>query len=499
MRNKTYRIIILVFAVIITLVGINSITTEAATAKLAKVTISSVKRTANNKTITIKFKKVSKATGYQIAYKKTTSKKYTTKKTTKTTYKLSVTASADYQIRVRAYRKSGSKIVYGAWSKVKTVKVIAPAKVTISSAARSSDNKTITLQYQKVKNATGYEIAYKKTTAKSYTTKKTTKTTYKLTVTAGAAYNIRVRAYCKSGSKVTYGSWSTVKTVKPAKESDTSANEVSYTPKYSYKLTLLNKYPIYNSTLNFTTAEGSRGVPALLYLETQNPNLGSMDPTYSFTMNTNHTFGADINNGESIMMWGASYDDILCEDTSNYGWSKVKSGRGYVGGFTFKTAGKKTITIYETVNDKQIKVASIDITVKDWDTHVDEFYTQTLNELTVSGKITEDMDGVEKLNIITAWVETNFKYLPSLDGKTAGLWLASHEGSAYDVKEISCYGSTAIMCEFAERLGYKAEWHYAGYLNHYNAAVTINGKEYIFDACPPSGGNIITRFDYLVQ
>lgn len=124
MRNtiKPYRITALVLALIVAFASMLNITAEAATTKPAKVTISSVTRPSNNKTITVKFKKVSKATGYQIAYKKTTAKSYTTKKTTKTTYKLSVTASADYQIKVRAYRKSGSKTVYGAWSAVKTVK-----------------------------------------------------------------------------------------------------------------------------------------------------------------------------------------------------------------------------------------------------------------------------------------------------------------------------------------------------------------------------------------
>lgn len=124
MKNtiKPYRITALVLALIVAFASMPNITAEAATTKPAKVTISSVTRPSNNKTITVKFKKVSKATGYQIAYKKTTAKSYTTKKTTKTTYKLSVTASADYQVKVRAYRKSGSKTVYGAWSAVKTVK-----------------------------------------------------------------------------------------------------------------------------------------------------------------------------------------------------------------------------------------------------------------------------------------------------------------------------------------------------------------------------------------
>lgn len=265
-------------------------------------------------------------------------------------------------------------------------------------------------------------------------------------------------------------------------------NEASYMPKYSYKLTLLNKYPIYNSTLDYTTGKGSSGIPALLYLETENPNVSSGG--FMGDVST------DVNNGERVAVRLASYDDVQYKDNLST-WTKVKSGKGYFCAIIFQTAGEKTITIYESVNGKKIKVASIDITVKDWDTHVDEFFTQTLNELTTSGQITEDMNGEEKMSVITGWILTNFKYLPSLPNKA--VYLASHEGSPFDVREIDCYGSTGLVCDFAKYLGFEAKGHYAGYLNHYDAAVTIDGKEYIFDACPPPSGNIITSIDYLIQ
>lgn len=98
-----------------------------------KVTVkkSSIKNTVrqNFKTMTVTFKKVPKAEGYQIQY--STSRKFT-KKTTKTvnvkgnktfTRKLKKLKKKTYYIRVRAYKTDSTKAkIYGSWSKVKKVK-----------------------------------------------------------------------------------------------------------------------------------------------------------------------------------------------------------------------------------------------------------------------------------------------------------------------------------------------------------------------------------------
>lgn len=121
--RKRIIAIILTMVMVITAVTVPTHTSEAATVKRpAKVTIRSISRTNRNKTITIKVKKVNKATGYQIAYKTKSAKKYTLKKIKKTTYKLTVKASATYQVKVRAYRKSGKTTSYGKWSDVVTLK-----------------------------------------------------------------------------------------------------------------------------------------------------------------------------------------------------------------------------------------------------------------------------------------------------------------------------------------------------------------------------------------
>lgn len=83
----------------------------------AKVKISSAKNLKGNK-IAIKWKKVKKATKYQV--KAVLGKKVITKTTTKTSYTIKkLKKKKTYKIYVRAFNKAG----YGKWSKAKKVTV----------------------------------------------------------------------------------------------------------------------------------------------------------------------------------------------------------------------------------------------------------------------------------------------------------------------------------------------------------------------------------------
>ena len=89
-----------------------------------KVTISSVK--PGKKQLTVKYKKVTGASGYQIAYSTSKSKgfKYITvnsKTASKVIKKLK--SKKNYYVKVRAYKSVGKKKYYGAYSKLKSVKV----------------------------------------------------------------------------------------------------------------------------------------------------------------------------------------------------------------------------------------------------------------------------------------------------------------------------------------------------------------------------------------
>ena len=81
---------------------------------------------AGKKSITVKYKKVTGASGYQIAYQKSGSKSWTyttvsSKSASKTLTKL--TSKKNYRVKVRAYKTVSGKKYYGAYSATKTVKV----------------------------------------------------------------------------------------------------------------------------------------------------------------------------------------------------------------------------------------------------------------------------------------------------------------------------------------------------------------------------------------
>ena len=91
-------------------------------AKCSKPTVTSTQA----KKITVKIKKVSGATGYEIRYsKKSSMKSAKSVHTTSRTKKISnLTRGKKYYVQVRAYKKdSAGKKVYGSWSTKKSVKV----------------------------------------------------------------------------------------------------------------------------------------------------------------------------------------------------------------------------------------------------------------------------------------------------------------------------------------------------------------------------------------
>lgn len=78
---------------------------------------------AGEKKVTVKWSKVTGGVKYQLAIAKKGGKhkNYTVSGTSKTIKKL--TSKKTYQVKVRAFKKVGSKTYYGGWSKTKTVKV----------------------------------------------------------------------------------------------------------------------------------------------------------------------------------------------------------------------------------------------------------------------------------------------------------------------------------------------------------------------------------------
>ncbi|MDD3185248.1 MAG: cadherin-like beta sandwich domain-containing protein [Anaerostipes sp.] len=150
------------------------------------------------------YRKASKNGTYK-KVKTTTARSFTdTKKKTGTTY----------YYKVRAYKIYGSKTFYGAFSNVKTIKVV-PAQVSIQKVSQKGSY--LKTNWKKVSGADGYRVYIKVKGAKNYQrvyqcgknklayTKKTGMTK--------KTYSVKVRAYKKVKNKKVFGKYSKVKII----------------------------------------------------------------------------------------------------------------------------------------------------------------------------------------------------------------------------------------------------------------------------------------------
>ena len=127
------RVLSVVMIMLISVSAI-SIKTTAFASAIATTAITSLK--TKNKTITVKWKKKTGITGYQIQYStnskfKKNKKSIKIKKAKTTSKKISnLKESKKYYFRIRTYKSSNKKTRYSKWSKVKSVKTQKEAHCT---------------------------------------------------------------------------------------------------------------------------------------------------------------------------------------------------------------------------------------------------------------------------------------------------------------------------------------------------------------------------------
>jgi hypothetical protein len=195
-------------------------TTGKSVIRLTQVTLATPVNTA--KGVTVKWSKVTGATGY-IVYRKTVSAKSwtkvaTVKGNTKVSYldKKAKTNGTKYTYTVKAYY--GSSV----GTANQTGKTIYYVKGTSLTSTKNTVGKKATVKWKKNAKATGYQIQYstssKFKSAKSVTVKGSSSVSKTLSkLTKGKTYYVRIRAYKKAGSKTYYSAWSALKKVKVSK------------------------------------------------------------------------------------------------------------------------------------------------------------------------------------------------------------------------------------------------------------------------------------------
>ena len=175
--------------------------------------VKNVKAEVTASKVILSWSKASGVSGYQIQqYSKNTWKSVgTTAKTTYTVKKL--TTGTTYKFRVRAYKKSGKKTVYGKASAVVSAKPVCIAPTSFKASVLSPTSVKFT--WKAVPAASGYKLQ-KYSGKKWVDVSKTTKTYLTLSkLSTGVTVKYRVLAYKTVGKKLVNGKASAVLSVTP--------------------------------------------------------------------------------------------------------------------------------------------------------------------------------------------------------------------------------------------------------------------------------------------
>jgi GH25 family lysozyme M1 (1,4-beta-N-acetylmuramidase)/fibronectin type 3 domain-containing protein len=191
------------------------LSTTTKPAKLKNVTVD--QRTTT--TITLSWDKLKNADGYRIYQydESTDSFVKLTDVTSGNTYKVTgLSGAKEYRFKARAYKSVDGTKYWGSYSE-ECISITKPAKV--KSLQLSTKSSAVTLTWNKVSRATGYQIYRLNTKTGKYekltTLKGASTCTYKNTkLTKGRTYTYKVRAYKTYNGKNYYGSYSTVVKIK---------------------------------------------------------------------------------------------------------------------------------------------------------------------------------------------------------------------------------------------------------------------------------------------
>ena len=180
---------------------------------------------ASENSITLSWEKVSGATGYRVyqyknkkwvKIKSTTTNKYTVK---------SLKSATEYKFKIKPYAKTDSGTVWGDSTVSVTIKTVDPYQTKITSA--TAGETTVSLKWSEVRGATGYRVSVlEKGEWKKI--KSTPSLSYKVkNLKSNTEYTFMVRAYKKSGGKVTWYTESiSVRIVTKAAEKDLQAYRI---------------------------------------------------------------------------------------------------------------------------------------------------------------------------------------------------------------------------------------------------------------------------------
>ncbi|MBE6823954.1 MAG: hypothetical protein E7513_01270 [Ruminococcaceae bacterium] len=169
-------------------------------------------------TVTLKWNKVTGATGYRIYKLNSSTNKYEhiASVTSGTSYKNSkLKAGTTYKFKLRAYTKDDG-VIWGSYSSVFAT-ATKPKTPTLKVSSSSTKGK-VSAQWSNVSGESGYQLYYSTSSSSGFKKVKSYSADVlkgsKSSLVSGRTYYFKVRAYKKVDGKVVYGGWSKVKSIK---------------------------------------------------------------------------------------------------------------------------------------------------------------------------------------------------------------------------------------------------------------------------------------------
>lgn len=415
-------------------------------------------------------------------------------------------------VTVRCYLRNGKKKIY----KYK-VRVVKSAKASQTEkrpkyagtlSASLNNMGYVKLQYSKIAGAEYYVIQRKTETGTWKKLKTAWKTSYTdQTVKENTVYYYRVQARV-SDTYTQYSEAVKVSVGKIGSDSDKTDNPsplpeptsgvpsvptpepspvpAPYQAKYSYEVSVLNQFNIYEN------------LPIVLYVKTDNPNPNDFDNVY---VNIG-AYGEKVTGGPAY-----SYEDIEYleqEETNTKYFKKVEGGWIYT--CRAETPGIHTVSIQELEkgennNNTWRTVDTFPIEVKDGAASKKAFCERVIQTVSDEGY---NEDGLGKWSSLTQqqkmerleeYIRDNMNY-PRIDtnGSYLGyntIWiLQENVGADWETGFTDCGGAAELLRDMANMIGIEA-YTYTTTLNgalHIKVQAVIGGQEYYYDATPWEGG-----------
>ena len=344
---------------------------SAATAYTAKrvTNVQVVKKTYNS--VKLKWNKVSGTKYYQVYRSTSKNGKYKLIKTTKNNYftNSKLTTGKYYYYKVRGYKTVNGTKKYTKYSyKIKTY-----PRLTTPTVKTSGSTTGVTVSWNKIAGADGYEI-YRAVPGGSYTKVKTiTAYTVKLygakcTDTSGEAgktYNYKVRAYRKVNGNKKYSYFSSVK--KNTKKLETPTLNTA-TPVGSTRSVILSwdsvpkatKYIVYRST-----AGGSYIKIATTTSTTYTDTKRDYNTTYGYyikayrTVNNTTNYSANSSSKTATVKMDTTTVKVTSTDSTSVSlsWNQIQGAEGYK--IYAKKGADGTYSTVKTISSGTTKTATI--------------------------------------------------------------------------------------------------------------------------------------------